>query len=52
MIIEMAENNEFVVINDDGGVYDDSGDYQPHLRAIIGAFSEVDPVCATAGAVP
>lgn len=35
MIIEMASDGEFLCIVDDGGVYDDSGDYQDFLKSVI-----------------
>ncbi len=34
-LLEMQSQREFVILMDDGGVYDDEGDYQPHIKEIL-----------------
>ena len=38
MIQMLASDEEFLILIDDGGVYVDAGDYQPHLKSIIDAL--------------
>jgi tetratricopeptide (TPR) repeat protein len=35
IIIEISENNEMIVVVDEGGVYDDAGEYHPYLLKVI-----------------
>jgi hypothetical protein len=35
----MTNNNEFLFVMDDGGVYDESGDYQPFLRDLLNSLT-------------
>lgn len=35
IINEMAERGEFILVNDDDGVYNDEGDYHSHIKKIL-----------------
>lgn len=41
MIEEMASQNEFLLFLDDGGVYDDEGDYQEYLSVLLQDLSHL-----------
>jgi hypothetical protein len=38
LVSALAENDEFIIIVDDGGVYDDQGDYQPFIKDLIASL--------------
>jgi len=39
LLMEMSGEGDFILIVDEGGVYDDSGDYQPYLAKVIERLS-------------
>ena len=39
MITEMNSNGEFILVIDDGGIYDEQGDYQQHFKDLISQLS-------------
>jgi len=35
LLVEMSSKGDFIIVNDDGGILADDGDYQPHIRRIV-----------------
>lgn len=49
IIVGMIDNNELILVVDDGGVYDEQGEYQPFLQDLLRALDRMSrPVLAFA----
>lgn len=42
MLAALVANGEIVLVNDDNGVYDEEGDYQPYLKGVLDRLSQFD----------